>query len=190
MPPGLRRFLVHALLALLPAALLFLWTCDFASRWDGRAVSVRPVQGEALTRAVLIAEPDRAIERQWPAALVQELSLPVDALALAPDPVPPERPATHKRRFTLQYEVNTPTGWRTIATTSPQALGLALLVWLGLLAVRNMAIGGTPWSIEAHDRYAVPVQDRAGQPAATGPRRAASKPGPPPPRPVRGRGRR
>jgi hypothetical protein len=189
-PPDSRRFVLHALLALLPAALLLLWTCDFFTAWDGRAVSVRPAQGDAVTRAVLIAEADRTIERQWPSALVQELALPVDPLALAPEPVPPERPPTHKRRFTLSYEVQTGGAWRTVATTSPQALGLALLAWLGLVALRNMAVGGTPWSISPRDRYAVPVQDRAGQPTAPSSRRSSSKPGPPPPRPVRGRGRR
>jgi hypothetical protein len=188
--PGWRRFLVHAALALLPAALLFLWSCDLFTAWDGRAVSLRPTDGAPLTRTVLIAEPGRAIERQWPSALVQELQLPVDALALPPDPIPPERPATHKKRWTLSYEVQAPEGWRTVPTTSPQALGVALLVWLGLVALRNMAVGGAPWSVEPHERYTVPVQDRAGQAVTSGPRRSPTKPGPPPPRPVRGRGRR
>jgi hypothetical protein len=205
---GWRRFLLHAALALLPAALLFLWTCDFFAAWDGRAVSLRPTDGAPVSRTVLIVEAPpaagveaspaaggapssgRSLERQWPSALVQELQLPVDALALAPDPIPPERPATHKRRFSLTYEVQALEGWRTVPTTSPQALGLALLVWASLLALRNMAVGGAPWSVEPHDRYDIPVQERAGQPVAPTARRGGSKPGPPPPRPVRGRGRR
>ena len=196
--PGWRRFVLHAALALLPAALVLLWTCDFFTAWDGRAVSLRPVDGDRapLTRTVLIVEPgpegarDRKLERQWPSALVQELGLPIDALALGPTEIPAERPTTHKARWTLSYEVQATDGARTVPTTTPQALGVALLVWLGLVALRNMVVGGTPWNIEPRERYAVPVADKAGQAVAPSARGPLSKPGPPPPRPVRGRGRR
>lgn len=187
---GSRRFLASVALALLPALALLLWACDFFAAWDGRAVSVRPGDGSSITRAVLIAHDDGAFERHWPSALVQDLRLPVDPLAIAPKPIPSERPATRKQRWTLSFEVDAPDGPRTVPTTSPRALGLAVLVWLGLVAVRNMFVGGAPWVIEPRDRYAIPVQSPAGQAAPPSGRGSRSRFGPPPPRPVRGRGRR
>jgi hypothetical protein len=149
--------------------LVFLWTSDFFTRWDGRAVSVRPPQGEdPATMRVLIAEEGRAFERQWPSEVVRELGLPVDAMAIPPRIPEEERPKTTKRRFALHFLVDSPTGFQAVPTTSPASLALALLVWGGLVALRNMRVGGAPWATEARAAYLPKALPPSGQPTAQG----------------------
>lgn len=152
------------------AVLVVLGASDFFVGWDGRAVSVRPARSEdPPTRTVLIAESDDAFEREWPSDLTDTLSLPVDPQAIAPATVSEERPATNKHRFTLHFLVDGPTGFQVIPTTSPEALGLGLLVWAVLIALRNMIVAGAPWAIEPRARFVPVVQPPSGQVPARGP---------------------
>lgn len=184
-----RAFAVHALLAAALGALAFLWASDFFAAWEGRAVSARPADADVATRTVLVVEERRTFERRWPAGLVAELALPVDATGVPPTVLPEDRPKTRKRRFSLGFLIEAPSGWRTVPTTTPQALGLGVLVALLGVALRNMAVAGAPWLVAPRERHKLDVQ-KSGQVVTKGRSAPPSKPGPPPPKPLRGRGRR
>ena len=153
-----------------PVALVVgLWSSDFFAAWDGRAVSVRPARSEEpATRTVSIAEDDGWFEREWPSEVVAALDLPVDASGIPPVRIAEERPVTTKRRFALHFLVDGADGFQVVPTTRPQAVGLALLVWAALVALRNMAIAGVPWSIVPHERFHPETQPPTGQVAVRG----------------------
>ncbi len=179
--------------AMVPVAILtFLTLSDFFAGWDGHAVSVRaPQKPEPTSYTVLIVQQgDDPIERIWSADLVEGLGLPVDPLAIPPSTIPEGRPATVKQPLTLHYRIQRPDkSWEIVPTTTPSALGLALLVLMLGIALRNMVVAGSPVGIEP--RTPLPRAQTTPGSVAPPPRGGArGHKGPPPPRPRRGRGRR
>ncbi len=175
------------------AIFVFLLFSDFFSSWDGHAVSVRPTVDESPEAyTVLIAQADgETIERVWPAALVQGLALPMDPFAIPPSPIPEARPATKKRAMTLHHLIKRQGGeWDSVPTTSPSSLGLGLLALLIGIALRNMVVAGSPFSIEPREALLPRAQAASGQIAKGARQGRRGQKGPPPGRPQRGRGRR
>src|SRR5690606_15921571 len=96
------------------------------------------------------------------------LGLPYDAAGVPPPQLDPGLPATRKPRFQLQFMVEQPDGeWRTVGTTSPRSLGLAIVVLVLGIGVRNMAYAGSPVSITPREVYLPPEQQQAGAPPPT-----------------------
>ncbi len=199
MPPAWRSFLL-ALLALLPVAMLvFLWDCSFFVAWNGQAVSVAPTRSEApASYVVRIREGEGRDVRtvNWDAAVVQQLSLPVDSVEMAPILLPETAPETEKGRFSLSYRVQLGQGteqarWIDVPTTSPRSVGIAALVFLLLVAVRNMVVSGSPVAlvpVKAKNSTAAPPNS-SGNPSPP-PKAGGSRKGPPPGKRRKGRGRR
>lgn len=164
---------------------VFLGASDFFSAWSGQAVSVRPSASPAPeVYEVLIAGRQGAQERTWPAEVVNGLALPFDALAVPPVPIPADRPHTSKMRFTLHFLVEGEDGFDQVATTSPRALAVAVVLFLLGVGVRNMMVSGSPLSIEPRGVLLPKAQAAPGAPASAtrGPPRKA----PPPARRRRG----
>jgi hypothetical protein len=175
---GLLLFLVGALSA---SVLVFLVASDFFASWEGTVQAARPEEEEA-SRIVVVIEDERleggTFQRSWPGDLVRELELP------AP---------TRKSRYTMHFLVQDAGSWRTGPTTSPQGLGMALVVLTLLVAVRNMAVSGLPWGFAPRERYHATKLVPSGQAApvaGSGSGKAPGKQGPPPSRPQVGRGKR
>lgn len=178
-------------------AAVFLGVAGFFAAWDGRAVGVlTPISPEpAVYEVVVVQADDSTVVRTMPRALVLGMDLPVLPGGVPPDPVPETAPATRKARFSLSYLVQSRAEgaaertWTAYPTTTPQALGLAVVIWLLALAIRNMAYAGAPWAIERTDVYLPKALVRAGELAETNradnaterPRKA-----PPPPKSRRG----
>jgi hypothetical protein len=174
-------------------AVVFLLASDVLGAWNGHAVSVRPSEVEHPdTFVVRIVEPGgRLLERSWPADLVIALDLPVDALAVPPVALPEMAALTTKGRFDLHMLVRgaKDTEFRIVPTTSPRAVVLGIVVALVALFLRNMAVSGSPFTLEPRGVWLPPALARPGAPAPTVGRRP-SRPGPPPSGPRGGRGRR
>jgi hypothetical protein len=156
--------------------------------------STRPARAEdPSTYTVLIVDNDGAeTEREFPAALVESLDLPVNSFGIAPPTLDPELPRTIKSRFQLQYNVTLADGsTRSIPTTTPESVGVAMLFFLLGLFGRNMMYSGSPLSIEPTGVSLPKAQAAAGapMPPSSGQRKGGRK-GPPPGRKRRGRGRR
>lgn len=166
--------------------LVFLGACEFFTSWNGQAVSVRPSASPApKVYEVLIAGKGRSLERTWPAAVVDELNLPFDSLAVPPVPIPPERPHTSKMRYSLHFLVEGSDGeFEQVPTTSPRSLALSLVLFLLGVGIRNMTVSGSPWSLEPRGVLLPKAQAAPGSVAnpVTGPPRKR----PPPARRRRG----
>lgn len=177
-------------------AAVFLGVAGFFAAWDGRAVGVlTPVSPEPAVYEVVVVQPDDSVVfRTMPRTLVLGMDLPVLPMGIPPDPVPETAPATKKSRFSLSYLVQSRAEgaaertWTAYPTTTPQALGLAVIVWLLALAIRNMAYAGAPWSIERREAYLPKALVRAGQLAETTGNTSTERPkkAPPPPKSRRG----
>lgn len=192
MSTALRRFLLFVA-ALIPVTILaFLAASDFFGAWNGRAVSVRPQQEEGAPshyQVLIVNNDDTTVERTWPAARVDPLKLPVDPFAITPDTIPAERPRTTKSSYTLHYLLEKPNGeWETVPTTSPASLGVGFLVFVLGIAVRNMIVAGSPFSLQPRGLTLPKAQAPSGQVATRGGNRP--KKGPPPGRRRKGVGRR
>lgn len=170
---------------------LFLVVAGFLAKWDGTAVGVlTPRSPEPKVYEVVIADDEgEVITRTMPAYAVQSMQLPVLGIALAPDPIPASLPRTRKARFQLHYLTQTrpdPSSewtWISLPTTTPQALGLAVAVWLIGLGIRNMAYAGSPFWIERSRVFLPQAQTRSGTVAQTTSR---SRKAPPPAKARRG----
>ena len=190
--PAMRRFLIFVAAMVPVTVLVFLYASDFLGSWDGRVVSLRPPERDnPASYQVLIVEPDGTrLERAWRADLVRTLGLPADPLAIPPDTIPKERPSTRKSAYSLYFELQEQNdgAWTVVPTTSPSSFGVAMLVFLAGIAVRNMIVAGSPFSIEPQGLTLPKAQAPSGQIA----RNRGSRPrkGPPPPRPRKGSGRR
>jgi hypothetical protein len=192
------RALLLFVLAMLPlVAGVFLVASDFFSGWNGQVVSFRPTRdADPAVLGVLIVDDDGTRrERNWDAALVRELSLPADPLALPPPDIPAERPHTSKLRFTFHFLVDVGSGeaveTRVVPTTSPRGLGLALAFLILAVGVRNMMYAGSPFALERRGAFLPKQQAQAGAPAPpASPGRTRGRKGPPPSGRRRGRGRR
>ncbi len=170
---------------------VFLAVAGFFASWDGVAVGVRPPAGEApkVYQVIVVGDDGEVIERPMPAYAVVNMGLPVLSLGVPPDPIPDDAPRTSKLRYRLHYLVQTrPEGasaptWVRVPTTTPQALGLAVVLWLVGLGIRNMAYAGSPFWIERSALFLPRAQTGAGSVA---PARNRGRKGPPPGRRRRG----
>ena len=181
------------MLGIVPVAVLvFLATSQFFVGWQGQVVSVAPPpvqQPDVLTVRIVSAD-RQVVERSWSAELVRRLEVPFDAVAVPPPTIPAERPATHKAPLSLSFQVTIGAGEEatelSVPTTSPKALGLAALVFFGLVALRNMMWSGSPVSLARRGVYLPPNQAQAGVPVrGQGPGKqpkVRGKKGPPPSR--------
>jgi len=194
MHPGspIRAVLTYSLFGVPLAALVFLLSASFFTAWDGYAVAARPLGAERsipIAYEVLVVD-DAGDERvlRWSTPVVEGRFIELANVLAAPPAIPDTAPHTSKSRFTLHYLVERDTGGHDlIPTTSPQSLGLALLVWLLGLAIRNMVMSGSPLSFESRPTVlpaALPPSGRVADNVVS-----KSKQGPPPPRPRKGRGR-
>lgn len=134
-----------------PAALLvFLLSSGFFAAWSGPVVAVVPARPDTQPSAytVLIDQGKAGVARPWwPAELVQGLALPPSASGEPPARPPEGSPTSTKRRFSLQFSVSKAgEPDRIQATTSPTALGLALMSWVLLVLLRNAWLSGSPLS--------------------------------------------
>lgn len=192
MTSRIRALLVFGTAIVPVCVLVFLVASDFFAGWYGAAVSVRPAAtDDPKVFEVLIVEPTGGtFRRAWPADLVREFELPVDAYGIVPDPIDPARPVTRKDRFTLSYTIE---GGEDVAdtelpTTSPASLGLAVLVFVLGIFGRNMIVSGSPFSLEPRGVYLPKAQAPSGQPVPS--RGTRPRKGPPPGGRRKGRGRR
>jgi hypothetical protein len=190
MGPARALLLFVTLVGLPLAAGVVLLASDVLAAWDGHAIARRPADPEARAALVVIAEEDGGtFERRWPAELVDRLGLAVAQPGSVPERIPEDAPRTTKSRFGLHYLVEAgDEGFEVVPSTTPQAVVLGLVALLVAVGLRNMAVGGAPWSIEPRAAYLPKAQAASGQPAprTTGPPRQ----GPPPSRRRVGRGRR
>ena len=128
------RALLLWVATLVPLTLgVFLFSSGFFLEWRGVLTSTRPARAEdPATYTVLIVDNDGSeTERELPAALVESLDLPVNSFGIAPPTLDPELPRTVKSRFQLQYNVTLADGsTRSIPTTTPESVGVAMLFFL------------------------------------------------------------
>ena len=171
---------------------IFLFASAFFTAWDGAVVSVRqPRTPDPVVYEVLITNLDgSSLEQKWSTTVVKPLALPVDSLALPPTTFPEDAVKTRKSRYQLNFLVQVPSEgeepkWQSVATTSPQALGLALLAWLVGLGLRNMLYAGTPFGIEPSKVF-LPKQLSSSGSVAAGSGSSRGRKGPPPNRKTRG----
>lgn len=186
----------HLLVATPLCAVVFLVSSGFFTSWSGEAVSHRPppVDTDPAVRRVLVVAADGSHgEHDWPKEVVETHVPRTDPTGIPPSTLPDGLARTNKDRFALFFTVTPETGESVVVpTTSPRALGLALIA--GALAVLglNMVRSGSPFSWAPRGVSLPEAQPRALQvpqaPDAAGRRR--SEPGPPPPKPRRGGGRR
>lgn len=179
--------------ALIPVTIVaFLVASDFFGAWNGHAVSVLPPGEDSppSNYQVLIVNTDRStLTRTWSADRVEPLGLPVDAYQITPDVIPEERPRTTKSLYALHYLIEGPNQeWVTVPTTSPASLGVGFLVFVIGIALRNMIVAGSPFSLEPQGLTLPKAQAPSGQVATRGGNRP--KKGPPPGRRRKGAGRR
>ena len=150
--------------------LVFLGFSNFFASWNGHAVSVRPTLSENPTvyQVLIVDEDGERHERDWASNAVSGLNLPIDPLALPPLVIPDARPKTRKKAYELQYEIERIQDgqpvWQEYPTTSPQALGMAIILWLLGFAGRNMWVSGSPIGFEARERERIALQDQGGVP--------------------------
>jgi hypothetical protein len=172
--------------------LVFLVMADFFHAWDGRIASVRTGEAELPTAQVLIVEDDGdRTEQTWARKALDGIEVPIDRFALPPDPLPPGLARTVKERFALSFTVEPDgAGVRTVATTGPRPLALALLFLFIGTGIRNMIVAGSPFGLRRPEGPR-PTVVAAPEKRSEGPRRTGrSKQGPPPTKRRRGQGRR
>lgn len=173
--------------------LIFLLASGFFSSWHGEVTAVIPARSETTPSAysVVIQAPDGEVKRPWwPEPLVTELALPPSytgepplkpAVNVAEAPVPALATST-KSRFSFSFVVRRPGKPDHVEpTTSPTALGLALVAWILLFLFRNAWLSGSPLSATPRENTRPAALPPAGvvqpPPKAKAPR---SQPGPPP----------
>ena len=185
----------YVLIATPLCVLLFLALASFFTSWEGHVVSHRPAPSEdpAVYTVLIVTEDGDGLESDWPAELVRGLDLQIDPTGTPPNKIPEEAARTRKAPFALFFTV-TPDGEESeiVSTSSARNLSVAIVAWFVGLFLFNMYRSGSPFSWEARERALPESQDANLQmhqdPNAQ--RRAASRKGPPPPRPRRGQGRR
>jgi hypothetical protein len=187
--PAVRALLLYLIAQTAAVVLLFLLFSSYFTAWDGVAVSVLQPRADAAVVQVLIVNDDgSSLQRTWPSTVVTGLSLPVDALALAPAKIPDDAIRTRKSRHQLQFLLQRPmedgeAQWQGVPTTSAQGVGMAVLIWLIALGLRNMLYAGSPLAIE-RSRVFLPKAQATSGTVASGVSRGRK--GPPPSRKRRG----
>ena len=188
------NLLRYVLFATPVSALIFLGISGFFSSWNGHVVSVRPTTSDSPANyTVLIVDysGDHS-EVSWPANIVESLNLPFNPTGIPPTTIDEAAPKTTKLGYTLSFTVQeaqkddganenesedapaTQTG----ATTSPQTLAIALLIWLLGLGIHNMVLSGSPFDLTRRPKK-LPQLAPAGQVAPT---KRRGRKGPPPQR--------
>ena len=190
------RAFVLFMLGWVPATVVcFLYLSGFFQSWTGHAVSVRPVEEDAvMARVLIVDETGDAFEDWWPLEMLEGIDLPFDRLAIPPSTVPEGSPRTQKALYTMSYTIEPADGGsRVVSTATPTTLGLSLVILLLGVALRNMLYAGNPFSLEPRGVELVKAQRAPGSTGTQGSkpsRRSTSKKGPPPPKRRRGSGRR
>jgi len=182
-PSPIRALLVYALIGTPIAVLVFLAATQFFSAWDGYAVGMLPLRSDdnGVYRVLVVEGDGTEREFRWPKEVAEGLGIPLTTVLAPPPRIPDDSPHTRKSRFSLYYLVEQPDGGhRIIPTTTPQALALAVLVWLIGLFARNMIVSGSPLSWNPRPTTLPAPLPPAGQVAQN--RAARSRKGPPPPR--------
>lgn len=146
------RSLLAFVAAIVPVVILiFLLASRFFVAWEGRVTGVSPIGTEAEPKSyrVVVAAADHTYQVQtWPGSVVRQMEVPIDPLLVPPSPVDDRYPYTQKHRFQLHFLVEDKAGANVLVpTTSPQALGVAVLVGLVLVAIRNGYVSGSPIDI-------------------------------------------
>lgn len=176
------------------AALAFLLITGFFDAWNGRIAAQRPPDPESNLSTVLVvpdAEDAEPFERELDRRAVDPLGLEELRRPLVPRAVPDDAPLAWKERFTLHLTVQTPAGRRDLPTTSPGALGVAVLVLLALLALRNMVVARSPLAILPPDPGTLkPIRALPKQGQIAHNRRGGRGKGPPPAKKRKAVGRR
>lgn len=185
---------MYVVVQTIAVVLVFLAVTSFFTQWDGQLAAVRPPAGpEPATYEVLIVEDDGTVlQRTFPAELVLGANLPISTTGLPPEVLPEDGVRTSKSRFTLNYLAQRPAqdasesaAWQSYPTTTPQSLGLAVMLWLLGLGIRNMVYSGTPWTIDRQRAFLPKQQTGSGQVAQSSSVQRGRK-GPPPGRARRG----
>jgi hypothetical protein len=182
--PAVRALLLYLIAQTAAVVLLFLLFSSFFTAWDGAAVSVLQPRADATVVQVLIVNDDGStLQRTWPSSVVTGLSLPVDALALAPSTVPEDAIRTRKSRYQLQFLIQRPgedgeRQWQGVPTTSAQGVGMVVLLWLIGLGLRNMLYAGSPLAIERSRVFLPKAQAASGTVAGGGVSRGRKSPPP------------
>ncbi len=169
--PAVRALLLYLVVQTLVVIGVFLAVAGFFGHWDGRAVGVLTPLGEdpAVYEVVIADDEGEVLTRTMPRYAVLNMQLPVLPLGIPPETISDDLPRTRKARFQLNYLVQTrsdpasPWTWASLPTTTPQAFGLALAIWLIALGIRNMAYAGSPFWIERQTKFFLPkAQAQAG----------------------------
>jgi len=190
------NLLRYVLIATPLCVLIFLAISGFFSSWNGHVVSVRPTTSEnpANYTVLIVDYSGEHSEVSWPANIVEPLNLPFNPTGIPPTSIDEGASKTRKISYTLSFTVQqaeknegkgegedasedaqvTQTG----ATTSPQTLAIALLIWLVGLGIHNMVLSGSPFDLTRRPKRLAQLAP-AGQVAPT--KRRGSK-GPPPQR--------
>lgn len=180
--PSPVRGLLVAVAAIVPVCVVvFLIASKFLVAWDGRVTAIAPTSTEeAVTYRVLIVDDDNdGTVRVWPAEVVEPLDVPIDPI-LVPPASTAGFPRTSKQRFTLHFLVEQPNGESAVhPTTTPQALAIALVVGLILVALRNAYVSGSPIDIRPRPTVLPGKLPPSGQVAATTSRKGQYQPPPP-----------
>lgn len=175
MSNDLRNLIRDAVLALLVAVVFFLWVSSFFASWTGQAVSVRS-PGDAVPAAytvLIVAEDGTEVEVDWPARVVEGRELPFNDRGVPPADIPEDAPTTRKAAFQLVFYVENAEGTNEVVpSTSPRGLGLSVIVWILLMALRNMITSGSPFDYIARERQLPKQQTAMGELA---PRKTISK---------------
>ena len=155
--PAVRALMLYLAVQTLVLCGVFLLLSGFFAQWDGHAVGVRPYTGANATvyQVLIVEEGKNTIERNMSALAIDGLNLPLNDVGVAPNTLPTTAAATKKSRFQLSYLVQRPAieaedvgTWKSYPTTTPQALGAVVLMWLMSLGIRNMIYAGSPLSIQ------------------------------------------
>ena len=183
--PDLRHPVARYTLLASPLCILFfLWLAGFFAAWEGRAVGQRP-SGEgssALVPMVIVTEAGDTTEVGVPRGAVASYALPTFTGAVVSNAALQAAPETEKRRFTFLFRMKVADGaeaWH--ATTTPNALGLAVVMFFAGFFLHNISISGVPWRWEPTARASTGAEPGDDAPDDG---EAARAPGDAPPPPV------
>ena len=193
--PAVRALLLYLIIQTVVVVGVFLQVAGFFDSWNGQLVGVLqpPVANPAVYEVVIVGDDNTHVENM-PRDVVLGMGLPVLAPGMVPEPADQALLKSTKSRYTFHYLVQKPAeegadigAFESHPTTTPQAVGLAVIVWILALAVRNMAYAGSPFWIEREELFLPKAQVQAGSVSQSKDRSRKSAP---PPRSRRGPRRR
>ena len=179
---------MYLLAQTLVVGLVFCQVAGLFDRWNGDAVGVLPPAGTSPSiYEVVIVEADGQRTEKMPAEVVNGLGLPVLQFGILPAELPEDPIRTRKARWQFNYLIQRPSEtervWASYPTTTPQAVAVAMVIWIIGLFLRNMAYAGSPLSIERQRAFLPKALTQPGGIAETG---ARGRKAPPPGRRRRG----